>query len=306
LHRSKTAGNSGQYWGRSNTHQHWFAIWLRFGQKFFNVAFCSYLHLQHFNWAAVPGGRFSNSPTSQSPIVSGYMTRLLIILTILFAIYSCKEQIKPNTKKTEKFINSKKVENFDTLPNGKLLLDTYDSGMVFYYKEVVGSDTLKDGKITCYGIDDSIRYFYLRDGENLHLLNQSTIHQSPWSLGRLEKEFNTFILITLDNGNGCPTSYQIFDKATGNNILGDKIVANGYIFLKDTLFMFYDNWNKNKQADTLTLFNVKTKNREFFKLPNNLPEFCDIQIEKLSKTKLKVTFETFVGDRYEKSKTYSR
>jgi hypothetical protein len=59
-----------QYWGRSNTHQQRFAIGLRFGQKFFNVAFCSYLHLQYFNWAAVPGGRFSNPPTSQSPIVS--------------------------------------------------------------------------------------------------------------------------------------------------------------------------------------------------------------------------------------------
>jgi hypothetical protein len=58
-----------QYWGRSNTHQHWFAIRLRFGQKFFNVAFCSYLHLQCFNWAAVPGGRISNPLTSQSPIV---------------------------------------------------------------------------------------------------------------------------------------------------------------------------------------------------------------------------------------------
>jgi hypothetical protein len=53
------------------------------GQKFFpqdaahNLAFCSYLHLQYFpqdaahNWAAVPGRRFSNSPTSQSPIVGG-------------------------------------------------------------------------------------------------------------------------------------------------------------------------------------------------------------------------------------------
>jgi hypothetical protein len=58
-----------QYWGRSNTHQHWFAIGLWFGQKFFNLAFCSYLHLQFFNWAAVPGGRISNPPTSQSPIV---------------------------------------------------------------------------------------------------------------------------------------------------------------------------------------------------------------------------------------------
>jgi predicted secreted protein len=35
-----------QYRGRSNTHQHWFAIGLQLGQKFFNVAFCSYLHHQ--------------------------------------------------------------------------------------------------------------------------------------------------------------------------------------------------------------------------------------------------------------------
>jgi hypothetical protein len=58
-----------QYWGRSNNHQHWFAIGLQLGQKFFNVAFCSYLHLQYLNWAAVPGGRISKPPTSQSPIV---------------------------------------------------------------------------------------------------------------------------------------------------------------------------------------------------------------------------------------------
>jgi hypothetical protein len=78
-----------QYWGRSNTHQHWFAIGLRFGQKFFNVAFCSYLHLQYFNWAAVPGGRFSNSPTSQSPIVACKRmdtVQLIIIFSLLTSV----------------------------------------------------------------------------------------------------------------------------------------------------------------------------------------------------------------------------
>jgi hypothetical protein len=58
-----------QYWGRSNTYQQRFAIGLWFGQKFFNLAFCSYFRLQYFNWAAVPGRRISNPPTSQSPIV---------------------------------------------------------------------------------------------------------------------------------------------------------------------------------------------------------------------------------------------
>jgi hypothetical protein len=35
----------------------------------FSIIFCTlFVHL-FFNWAAVPGGRFSNPPTSQSPIV---------------------------------------------------------------------------------------------------------------------------------------------------------------------------------------------------------------------------------------------
>ena len=46
------------------------SILLLFGQTSFNLAFCCYLHHQFFNWASVPGGRFSNSPTSQSPNVA--------------------------------------------------------------------------------------------------------------------------------------------------------------------------------------------------------------------------------------------
>jgi hypothetical protein len=48
-----------QYWGRSNTHQSrklsGFAIWLRFGRKFFNLAFVLFIFLhifiQHSFWA---------------------------------------------------------------------------------------------------------------------------------------------------------------------------------------------------------------------------------------------------------------
>jgi hypothetical protein len=37
------------------------------GWTFFNLAFSSYLQHQFFNWASVPGGRFSNPPTTPSP-----------------------------------------------------------------------------------------------------------------------------------------------------------------------------------------------------------------------------------------------
>jgi hypothetical protein len=49
------------------------SIWHLFGQTSFNLAFCCYLHHQFFNWASVPGGHFSNSPTSQSPVRSTFL-----------------------------------------------------------------------------------------------------------------------------------------------------------------------------------------------------------------------------------------
>jgi hypothetical protein len=55
----------------------------------FSIIFCTlYVHL-FFNWAAVPGGRFSNTPTSQSPIVIGHA-----IAAVLTSTYRHKINIK--------------------------------------------------------------------------------------------------------------------------------------------------------------------------------------------------------------------
>ena len=236
------------------------------------------------------------------------MIRPLVILTTFILFFSCD---RTNKKPEPKIVDiPKQIDilepDHDTLPNGKRLLDNMDSGMVHYYKEVVGSDTLKGGYISCYGIDDSTKYFYLRHGDTLHLLNQGSIRASTWGLGTLEKDFNTFFMTRIDNGNGCPSSYQIFDKKTGLNILGDQVEADSYSYLHDTLFMLYDSWNNHKRINKLTLFNVKTKRKEFYELPDNLPDFCDIQINKLSKKYLKVSFEAYGGDNFESTKTYSR
>jgi hypothetical protein len=236
------------------------------------------------------------------------MVRLLVILAIFLSLFSCHRSQK---KLESKIVNRLRLidilePDLDTLPNGKRLLDNIDSGMVHYYKEVVGSDTLKGGYISCYGIDDSTKYYYLRAGNTLHLLNQGSILASTWGLGTLEKDFTTFFMIRIDNGNGCPSSYQIFDKGTGKNILGDKVEADSYTYLQDPLFMLYQNWNQHERTNTITLFNVRTKKKEFYKLPDHLPDFCDIQIGKLSTKNLTVTFESYVGDIFEKTKIYSR
>jgi hypothetical protein len=246
--------------------------------------------------------------------VNVYMKRTLQILLTLF-LFSCNSiEEKINSKQAERpksqVVHPKYIDivepDHDTLPNGKRLLDNIDSSLSNYYKEVVGSDTLKGAYITCYGIDDSIKYFYLMHGKILHLLNKTPINTSTWGLGTLKKDFANSFMTQLDNGNGCPSSYQLFDKKTGSNILGKYVQAISYTYFKDTLFMLYDNRAKNRKLDSITLFNTTTKRKEDYKLPNNLPPFCDIQIDKLLKKNLKISFTAYVGDKFEKTKIYNR
>jgi hypothetical protein len=208
------------------------------------------------------------------------MIRPLKILTVIFLI-SCNTPEKKSDFKQDvksEFIDIVEPDH-DTLPNGRRLLDNVDSSLSIYYKEVVGSDTLKGGYITCYGIDDSTKYFYLRHGDTLRLLNETSINTSTWSLGRLEKDFDNFFITTVDNGNGVPETYQVFDKKTGNNLLADNIEAWNFKYLDDTIFFLYDNHYYNivgnyidrKKADSIFLYNLNSGKRQGFKLAQENP-----------------------------------
>ncbi|MEJ8817485.1 hypothetical protein [Lacibacter sp. H407] len=186
----------------------------------------------------------------------------------------------------------------DTLPNGKKILNNIDSGMDHYYKEVVGTDTLTGGYLTCYGIDDSMKYFYLRHGDTLHLLNQTPTYTSTWSLGVLEKDFDNFFITRIDNGNGVPETFQVFDKTTSKNLLGDKVEAWNFKYLGDTLFFLYDNHSvklignyiNRKYADSIFLYNVKSGMRQGYKLPyENQSDIIYYDIKNLTKRNLIVS-----------------
>lgn len=221
------------------------------------------------------------------------MPRILLILVFLISSYSCTERQRAGSGQPQ---NGGAI---DTLPNGKTRLDTYDSAMSLYYKEIVGSDTLSNGGITCYGVDDSMRYFYLRRGDSMYLLNKSTIYQSPWSLGVLDEEFTHFFTTRLDNGNSTPISYQAFDKQSGRNLLGEGIRACSYISLNDTLFMLVDRRAQTSPDIAVSLWNTSTGRKENFDVPGNLPEFCDIQITRLTKKYIHLSFQSYMGDPYE-------
>ena len=233
------------------------------------------------------------------------MIRPLQILIILF-LFSCNStEQKLNLKQATqpKFIDIIEPDH-DTLPNGKRLLNNTDSSMSVYYKEVVGSDTLKGGYITCYGIDDSTTYFYLRHGDPLHLLNKTT-YGSAWSLGRLEKDFVSFFITTVDNGNGSPSTYQIFEKRIGKNILGDKVEAWNYKTYNDSLFFLYDNHTVNlignyidrKRADSIFLYNAISGRRQGFKLKKENPDnIIYYELKKITNNSLTISRREYLTE----------
>lgn len=243
------------------------------------------------------------------------MIRPHVIILILLWFTSCKQKSnslkvskKTITQNTKPFKDIDGIEpDHDTLPNGIRMLDNIDSSMKLYYKEVVGPDTLQGGFIACYGIDDSTKYYYLRKGETLYLLNKTPIYTSTWSLGQLERDFPTFFLTRVDNGNGCPSSYQLFNKKDGSNLLAHYSYADSYTYFKDTLFLLCNNWAKNQKYDSIILLNSISKRQESFKLPNDMPEFCGIQINQLTSKKLRISLSSYGGGEYiEKSISYSR
>lgn len=233
--------------------------------------------------------RFNHHAETKDINLSRCMMRLLI-LTIVLSLISCDETQKELApQKANIPVQEKMLERgFDTLPNGKRLLDNMHEGMVHYYKELVSSDTLKGGYIACYGFDDSAKYFYLRRGDKLHLLNQEAIHVSAWSLGKLEKDFDSFIVTVVDKGNGVPSTYQIFEKETGENRLGSNVEAWDYEAYNDSLFFLFDNqlvdlagnYADPKSADSIFLYNATSGRREGFALLKKVPSnsFLDLKI----------------------------
>lgn len=163
--------------------------------------------------------------------------------------------------------------HFDTLPNGQRILNNIDSSFFYYYKEVVGPDTLTDGYITCYGIDDSMNYFYLRHGDTLRLLSKAPRSVSAWSMGLFEKEKGGFLLTRIDNGNSFPVSYQVFKKSTGKNIFGEGAVVCDYRELGNDIFFLLHSWDvptgrdsMSAIVDSISLYSLNSGKTEIFRI----------------------------------------
>jgi acetyl esterase/lipase len=142
-----------------------FAISFCSSLTFFNLAFSCYLHHQFFNLASVPGGRFSNPPTSQSPNVSGQLNEhptqietfkksmksnnlkiILVALGISFVSCNQKNQSSQETKtqpiKTKSFTVSDEIPIWTkSIPDAELI--TGDETIIDGIAKNVSNPTVK-------------------------------------------------------------------------------------------------------------------------------------------------------------------
>jgi hypothetical protein len=212
-----------QYWGRSNTHQQRFAVGLRFGQKFFNVTFCSYLHLQYFNWAAVSGGRISNPPTSQSPIVVrnpklksnnkiNMKTKQIFIPLIaifIFTLTACKKDT---------------ITDPDPTPNATLSADSnYLSKILFIEK--YGS--ILDTFVRAFTYDNLKRVTLVQD----YTLNPTAYEEltNYFYNGLDSLPFKTIIIDIQQGGNLKDTVLEYFTYNTNGFLVNDSSIAYRHI-----------------------------------------------------------------------------
>jgi hypothetical protein len=218
----------------------------------------------------------------------------------------------------EKQINPEQVaaipRNSDTLPNGQREVNNTDSSMDFYYREIVGPDSLTGGYVTCYGTDDSLIYLYLRHGDTLHLLNKIPTYTTAWAVGTLEEDFDSFFITRIDNGNGVPGTFQVFEKKTGKNLLGDEVEAMNYQVYNDSLYFLYDNHTvksignliDRKPADSIFLYNVTSGRHEGFRLPVEMPHDSFIELKKITKNALTISWVQIMTKDAEKLVKYKR
>ncbi|MBI3512248.1 MAG: hypothetical protein HY064_16430 [Bacteroidetes bacterium] len=238
-------------------------------------------------------------------------TRTIIFFIFIFFI-SCNSndtfqqnaQVKniDSVKDTAQTKRNSTEINPDSLYHHLKIINTLDSP--YYYKDQVGPTRIKGGYELSYAADDSSRYLFLKNGNSVHLLDKAKNYSgSYYSLGTLGEDHADFFTIIHDNGNGNPSDFEIFDKKTGENILGKDSLYCSSLTFKDTLFLL----SYNLEKKNLTLFNVIKRTREYFELPNDLPEAADIQLDKVSNKNLTIIYYDVLNyGKPGKRKTYKR
>ena len=214
-------------------------------------------------------------------------------LLILIFLTACNNQ--DAAKKTTV------TKSYDTLSNGLRVINrTIDSP--YYYKDQVSTVDLKGGFQIYYAEDDSTYFLYLKNGDTLTLLNNTTNSTSLHYLGNVTEDEKTYFILGHDNGNGSPYSFEFIDKQSHKNPLGYGVEFLDYKKLNGIPYLLYSDTIINGKTK-LVLFNTDNKKKEFYELQN---DFWELYIDTLTNKHLTIKFTVDRNGDTTKTKMYSR
>lgn len=166
--------------------------------------------------------------------------------------------------------------------------------------------TLKGGYSLSFKVDDSLQYLYLRKRGKIVTELSSTSRGLPYkNLGYIGADFKDYFVLVHSFGGGNPHYIDLIKKRTGKNIFKNAPAWIGADERKE--FLLYSDNDVPDKDDKMTLLNVSTGQRKYFKFPSDIfdgPQVLNrIRITRLTDKQLVVEYDTEKGT---KTKMYSR
>ena len=166
--------------------------------------------------------------------------------------------------------------------------------------------TLKGGYTISFKVDDSLQYLYLKKGNKtiteLAATSKGVLYKN---LGYVGADFTNYFVLVHSFGSGNPHSIELIKKATGENVLKDGAAWIDADEKKE--FLFYSENDVPDKKDRMTLFNIRTGQKQHFSFPTDIfdePEVLNrIRIIRLTDKQLVITYDTEKGS---KKKLYNR
>lgn len=166
--------------------------------------------------------------------------------------------------------------------------------------------TLKGGYTISFKVDDRLQYLYLKKGSKTVTELASTSRGMLYkNLGYVGADFKDYFVLVHSFGSGNPHYIELIKKSTGRNTLKDGsawIDAN-----EEKEFLLYSDNDVPDKKDKMTLYNIRTGQKQFFSFPSDIfgePQILNrIQISKLTNRQLVIKYDTEKGS---KTKVYSR
>jgi hypothetical protein len=168
-------------------------------------------------------------------------------------------------------------------------------------------DTILKGDYTIsFAADDSLQYLHLKRGSKTITQLTSTSRGMPHkNLGYIGADFTNYFVLVHSFGSGNPHQIELIKKTTGKNVL--KMGAAWIDADEEKEILLYCDKDVPKPKDKMTLYNVRTGQKQFFLFPADLfgePEILNrIHISKLTDKQLVINYDTEKGP---KTKAYSR